>query len=305
MVSAYHIPVLLNQSVEGLNIKPDGMYADLTFGGGGHAEEILKKLSKGKLFAFDQDADVLERVEELKKKYPNKLVFFQANFEYFQNYLRYAEVEKIDGILADLGVSSHQFNDAERGFSFRFDGIPDMRMNQKALQSSSDILNTYDEDKLAYIFKTYGELKSAKKLASAIVKKRETEKIENIEQFNRLIDETIKTEKKNKIFAMIYQALRIETNNEIGVLKKMLSQTAEALNPGGRLVVLSYHSLEDRLVKNYIKFNDFEGNAQKDIYGNSEKLFKEISKKVIIPDAEEIERNNRSRSAKLRIAERI
>ncbi len=305
MVSAYHIPVLLNQSVEGLNIKPDGMYADLTFGGGGHAEEILKRLSKGKLFAFDQDADVLERVEELKKKYPNKLVFFQANFEYFQNYLRYAEVKKIDGILADLGVSSHQFNDAERGFSFRFDGIPDMRMNQKARQSSSDILNTYDEDKLAYIFKTYGELKSAKKLASAIVKKRETEKIENIEQFNRLIDETIKTEKKNKIFAMIYQALRIETNNEIGVLKKMLSQTAETLNPGGRLVVLSYHSLEDRLVKNYIKFNDFDGNAQKDIYGNSEKFFKEITKKVIIPDAEETERNNRSRSAKLRIAERI
>jgi len=305
MVSAYHIPVLLNQSVEGLNIKPDGMYADLTFGGGGHAEEILKRLSKGKLFAFDQDADVLKRVEELQKKYPNKLVFFQANFEYFQNYLRYAEVEKIDGILADLGVSSHQFNDSERGFSFRFDGIPDMRMNQKARQSSSDILNTYDEDKLAHIFKTYGELKSAKKLASAIVKKRESEKIENTEQLNRLIDETIKTEKKNKIFAMIYQALRIETNNEIAVLKKMLSQTAETLNSGGRLVVLSYHSLEDRLVKNYIKFNDFEGNIKKDIYGNSEKLFREISKKVIIPDAEEIERNNRSRSAKLRIAERI
>ncbi len=305
MVSEYHIPVLLNKSVEGLNIKPDGIYVDLTFGGGGHTEEILKKLSDGKLFAFDQDADVTERVKELSEKYPKNFIFFQANFEYFHNYLRYAGFEKTDGILADLGVSSHQFNVAERGFSFRFDGIPDMRMNPNADKSSVDILNTSDENKLVYIFKTYGELKSAKKLASAIVKNREISKIENTKQLNRIIEETINTGKKNKIFAMIYQALRIATNNEIEVLKKMLFQTAKALNPGGRLVVLSYHSLEDRLVKNYIKFNDFEGKENKDIYGNSKKYFKEITKKVIIPDEEEIKRNNRSRSAKLRIAERI
>ena len=305
MTGDYHIPVLLNQSVEGLNINPDGIYADLTFGGGGHAEEILKHLKTGKLFAFDQDADVLKNVKRLSEKYPENFIFFQANFEYFANFLHYAGFEKIDGILADLGVSSHQFNDAERGFSFRFEGIPDMRMNQKAQKSSADILNEYDEDKLIYIFRTYGELKSAKKLASAIIKKREIRKIENTEQFNQIIEDTIKTEKKNKIFAKIYQALRIETNSEIEVLKKMLAQTAEILKSGGRLVVLSYHSLEDRLVKNYIKFNDFDGNENKDIYGNSEKFFKEITKKVVVPDEKEIEKNNRSRSAKLRIAERI
>jgi len=305
MIGNYHIPVLLNKAVEGLNLNPDGIYADLTFGGGGHAEEILKHLKTGKLIAFDQDEDVLKRVDELTEKYPNNFMFFQANFEYFSNFLRYAGYEKINGILADLGVSSHQFNDAERGFSFRFNGIPDMRMNQKATHSSADILNTYSETDLTYLFKTYGELKSAKKLSAAIVKKRESEKLETIEQFNALIDEVIKTEKKNKILAKIYQALRIETNKEIEVLKNMLKQTSKVLNSGGRLVVLSYHSLEDRLVKNYLKFNDFEGNEIKDIYGNSEKLFKEISKKVIIPDNEEIEKNNRARSAKLRIAEKL
>lgn len=301
----YHIPVLLNQSVEGLNLKPDGIYADLTFGGGGHAEKILKNLSTGKLYAFDQDEDVKKNVKIFLEKYPENFVFFQSNFEYFSNFLRYAGYHKIDGLIADLGVSSHQFNNAERGFSFRFDGIPDMRMNQRATQSSADILNNYNETELVYIFKNYGELKSAKKLAAAIVKRREIEKIETINQFNELIETVIKTEKKNKILAKIYQALRIETNKETDVLKKMLKQTADILRPGGRLVVLSYHSLEDRLVKNYIKFNDFEGNENKDIYGNSEKFFKEINKKIIIPDEDEIEQNSRSRSAKLRIAERI
>ncbi len=305
MFSQYHIPVLLNISVEGLNIKPDGIYADLTFGGGGHAEEILKKLDTGKLFAFDQDEDVSERVSELSEKYPENFIFFQANFEYFSNFLRYAGYKKIDGILADLGVSSHQFNSENRGFSFRFGGTPDMRMNRNAQKSSSDILNEYDENKLAHIFKTYGELKSAKKLASAIVEKRKSREINSLEYFNEIIDSVIKTEKKNKIYAKIYQALRIETNNETETLKNMLLQTATGLVSGGRLVVLSYHSLEDRLVKNYIKFNDFEGKEKKDIYGNSEKLFKEISKKVIVPDEEEIKKNNRARSAKLRIAERI
>jgi len=305
MASEYHIPVLLNQSVEGLNIKSDGIYVDLTFGGGGHAEEILKKLSTGKLFAFDQDEDVQQNVKKLSENYPENFMFFQSNFEYFSNFLRYAGQNKIDGILADLGVSSHQFNEAERGFSFRFNGIPDMRMNQKTTQSSSDILNNYSENELVYIFRNYGELKSAKKIAAAVVKRREIEKIETIEQFNELIETIIKTEKKNKILAKIYQALRIETNKETDVLKKMLKQTAGILKPGGRLVVLSYHSLEDRLVKNYIKFNNFEGNENKDIYGNSENFFKEINKKVIIPDEYEIKQNSRSRSAKLRIAERI
>ncbi len=301
----YHIPVLLKESVKGLNIKPNGIYADLTFGGGGHAEEILKQLQTGKLFAFDQDEDVLKKAEELSKKYPEKFFFFQANFEYFSNFLQYAGYTKIDGILADLGVSSHQFNDSKRGFSFRFDGIPDMRMNQKATKSSANILNDYSEEKLIRIFKTYGELKSAKKLAAAIVKKRETTKIESVEQFNALIDEVIKTQKKNKIYSQIYQALRIETNNETDVLRKMLLQTAICLNTGGRLVVLSYHSLEDRPVKNFIKFNDFDGEMNKDIFGNFKKQFKEINKKVIVPGEEEIKRNNRSRSAKLRIAEKI
>ncbi len=305
MKSEYHIPVLLKQSVDGLNINPDGIYADLTFGGGGHSEEILKRLSNGKLFAFDQDADVLENAEELSKKYKRKFVFFQANFEFFSNFIRYAGFEKIDGILADLGVSSHQINDAERGFSFRFSGIPDMRMNRKSKKTSANILNEYSEEKLMYIFKTYGNLKSARKLASAIIEERETKQIKNTEQFNLLIDKTVKTKQKNKIYAKIYQALRIETNEETEVLKKMLTQTAYSLKKGGRLVILSYHSLEDRLVKNFIKYNNFEGNEEKDIFGNAEKLFKEINRKVIIPDEKEIKENNRARSAKLRIAERL
>ncbi|NOZ34102.1 MAG: 16S rRNA (cytosine(1402)-N(4))-methyltransferase RsmH [Chlorobi bacterium] len=303
--SEYHIPVLLHKSVDGLNIKPDGIYADLTFGGGGHAQEILKHLKKGKLFAFDQDEDVTKRANELYKEFPGKFFFFKANFEYFSNFLHYAGYKSIDGILADLGVSSHQFNDSERGFSFRFDGIPDMRMNRKAKKSSVDILNEYEEEELISIFRTYGEIKSAKKLSAAIIHKREIKKIETLKQLNSLIDEVIKTQKKNKIYAQIYQALRIETNNETYVLKKMLSQSVNCLNSGGRLVVLSYHSLEDRLVKNFIKFHNFDGLQKKDIYGNPEKYFKEINKKVIVPDEEEIEKNNRSRSAKLRIAEKI
>ncbi len=305
MKDIYHIPVLLQASVEGLNIKPDGIYADLTFGGGGHAQEILKKLSTGKLFAFDQDPDVLPGVEKLSRKYPENFVFFQSNFEYFSNFLNYAKIKKIDGIIADLGVSSHQFNDETRGFSFRFEGEPDMRMNKKALRSSMDILNNYEEEELSLVFKNFGELRSARALAATIVKERESSKIKTIGQLNELIEQTIKTEKKNKIFAKIYQALRIETNREIEVLKKMLMQTPHVLNKGGRLVVLSYHSIEDRLVKNFIKTNNFEGNVEQNIYGESKLFFKAINKKTIVPDEQEIAVNNRSRSAKLRIAQRI
>ncbi len=302
---AYHIPVLLNQSIQGLNIDPDGIYADLTFGGGGHSKEILKYLKKGKLLAFDQDDDVLQFADELKKNYPDNFLFFQSNFEYFSNFLRYSGYEKINGILADLGVSSHQFNDAERGFSFRFNGKPDMRMNKKAKLSALNILNEYGEKELFQIFKNFGELKSAGKLANAIIKKRETAAFNSIEELNEIIENQFKTSKKHKISAKIFQALRIETNKETEVLKKMLIQTGKSLMKGGRLVILSYHSLEDRIVKNFIKYNSFDKNENKDIYGRTDKVFKEINKKVIVPDEDEIKKNNRARSAKLRIAEKI
>lgn len=304
MNNEYHIPVLLNKSVEGLNIKPDGIYVDVTFGGGGHSEKILKKLKTGKLIAFDQDIDVKKIVEKLKsdKKYKDKFIFFQANFKYLLNFLKYSGFSKVDGILADLGVSSHQFNDQERGFSFRLGGIPDMRMNKNAKSTALDILNNYSEEQLYFILKTYGELKSAYKLSAAIVKNRE---INDLNQLNEIITQTIKTNKEFKILAKVYQALRIETNKELDTLKILISQSAKALKKGGRLVVISYHSLEDRLVKNYFKYNNFEGNLIADIYGRQNKDFNEISGKVIVPEEEEIKINNRARSAKLRIAEKI
>ncbi len=303
--NAYHIPVLLNRSIEGLNINPDGIYADLTFGGGGHSREILKHLRNGKLLAFDQDEDVIQFANELTEKYPDNFLFFQTNFEYFTNFIRYAGYKKINGILADLGVSSHQFNDSERGFSFRFDGKPDMRMNRKATLSALNILNEYNEKDLFRIFKIFGELKSAGKLTNAIIKRREKQPFNLITELNEIIDKQFNTTKKHKISAKIFQALRIETNKETEVLKKMLRQTEKCLVKGGRLVVLSYHSLEDRIVKNFIKYNDFDGKETKDIYGNSNKPFKEVNRKVIVPDENEIKTNNRARSAKLRIAEKI
>ena len=304
MDNEYHIPVLLKKSVEGLNINPDGIYVDVTFGGGGHSEQILKKLKKGKLIAFDQDIDVKKNVESLKsdKRYKNKFIFFQSNFTYLLNFLKYSGYNKVDGILADLGVSSHQFNDQGRGFSFRLGGIPDMRMNKNAKSSALDILNNYSEEQLYFILKTYGELKSAFKLSAAIVNNRE---INDLNQLNKIINQSVKTNKEYKILARVYQALRIETNKELDALKILISQSAEALNKGGRLVVISYHSLEDRLVKNYFKYNNFEGKLNTDIYGRQHKDFKAIIGKSIIPDAEEIKINNRARSAKLRIAERI
>ena len=304
MNNEYHIPVLLNKSVEGLNIKPDGIYVDVTFGGGGHSKKILKKLKTGKLIAFDQDIDVKKIVEKLKsdKKYKDKFIFFQANFKYLLNFLKYSGFSKVDGIIADLGVSSHQFNDQERGFSFRLGGIPDMRMNKYAKSTALDILNNYSEEQLYFILKTYGELKSAYKLSAAIVKNRE---INDLNQLNKIITQTIKTNKEFKILAKVYQALRIETNKELDTLKVLISQSAKALKKGGRFVVISYHSLEDRLVKNYFKYNNFEGNLITDIYGRQNKDFNEISGKVIVPEEDEIKINNRARSAKLRIAEKV
>ncbi len=304
MDNEYHIPVLLKKSVEGLNINPDGIYIDVTFGGGGHSEQILKKLKKGKLIAFDQDIDVKKNVERLKsdKRYRNKFIFFQSNFTYLLNFIKYSGYSKVDGILADLGVSSHQFNDQGRGFSFRLGGIPDMRMNKNAKSTALDILNNYSEEQLYYILKTYGELKSSYKLSAAIVNDRE---IKDLNHLNKIINQAIKTNKEYKILARVYQALRIETNKELDALKILITQSAEALKKGGRLVVISYHSLEDRLVKNYFKYNNFEGNVIADIYGRQHKDFKAIIGKLIVPEAEEIKNNNRARSAKLRIAERI
>ncbi len=303
----YHTPVLLNQSVEGLNINPEGTYVDITFGGGGHSKEILKKLTTGKLIAFDQDEDAKKNAEEIMANddYKDKFIFFQGNFKHISNFLRYAGYSKVDGILADLGVSSHQFDVAERGFAFRLGGIPDMRMNKNAKQSSLDILNNYSEDDLVKMFRNFGELKSANKLSSAIVSSREEAQIKDLEQLNLIINQTIKTNKDFKILAKVYQALRIETNKELEVLEKFLIQSPKLLKKGGRLVVISYHSLEDRPVKSFIKFNNFENKSITDVFGRQSLEFKEITKKPIVPNEEEIERNNRARSAKLRIAEKI
>jgi len=307
MSEQYHIPVLLNESVNGLNIKPEGIYVDVTFGGGGHAKQILTKLTTGKLIALDQDEDAIKNTDKVfaDKSLKNKFIFFRGNFKYLSNFIQYAGYEKVDGILADLGVSSHQFDDEKRGFAFRLGGIPDMRMNTKAKNSSLDILNNYNEDKLFQIFKDYGELKSSRKLASEIINFREKSRINNLEQLNQIINQTIKTNKEFKILARVYQALRIETNRELDVLKDLLLQCPKIMKKGGRLVVISYHSLEDRLVKNFLKFNNFEGNRVTDLYGKQQKEFKELTKKIIVPDESEIEINNRARSAKLRIAEKI
>ncbi len=303
----YHIPVLLKKSVDGLNIDPNGIYVDVTFGGGGHSIEILKKLTTGKLIAIDQDTDAEKNTKNIKsdKEYKNKFIFFHTNFKYLENFIQYAGYEKVDGIIADLGVSSHQFDEPTRGFSFMKSDIPDMRMNKDAKHSSLDILNYYSEDELFRILRTYGELKSAGKLSTAITKYRKETKINEIGQLNKIIRETIKTSKEYKIFAKVYQALRIETNKELEVLKDLLKQSSILLKKGGRLVIISYHSLEDRIVKNYLKFNNFEGIRITDFYGKQEKNFKEITKKAIIPDNIETETNSRARSAKLRIAERI
>jgi len=304
----YHTPVLLKQSVDGLNVNPKGIYVDVTFGGGGHSVEILQRLTTGKLIAIDQDIDAQKNADIIMsdKKLKTKFLFFQGNFKHLSNFIQYAGYKKVDGILADLGVSSHQFDVSDRGFSFRLGGIPDMRMNTKAKQSSLDILNSYSESNLSNVFKNYGELKSAWKLSVAIVAFRKINPIIDLEQLNKIINETIKTTKDYKILAKVYQALRIETNKELEVLEDLLLQTSKLIKKGGRLVVISYHSLEDRPVKSFMKFNNFENKSNADdIYGIQKKEFKEITKKPIVPTDEEVEENNRARSAKLRIAEKI
>ena len=295
----YHIPVLLEESIDGLNIKPDGIYVDLTFGGGGHSREILKRLKTGKLVSFDQDADA-----ELNELRQDNFLFVQGNFKFFQNFLRYYKIENVDGILADLGVSSHHFDSAERGFSFRFDGNLDMRMDQNSKLTAEVIVNTYGSEELLAVFRELGEIKNAYKLVKIIVSHREKGKIKTISQFKEVIKEVIPKHAEHKYLAKVFQALRIKVNDEISVLKEMLLQTGKVLQPGGRLVVITYHSLEDRLVKNYIKAGRFDGEIEKDFYGNMITPFKSVNRKVIVPGVEEIERNNRARSAKLRIAEK-
>ncbi len=296
----YHNPVLLMQSVQGLNIKPDGIYVDVTFGGGGHSREILKKLGpNGKLFAFDQDEDALENVIE-----DDRFTLINENFRFIKRFLRFFNVRNVDGILADLGVSSHQFDVAERGFSTRFDAELDMRMSQRNDLNAFRVVNEYDEANLKRVFLDYGELKNAPAIARVILEARAITPIKNTEQLKIVLSRFLPAHKSHKILAQMYQAIRIEVNQEMDVLKEFLEQSLDILNANGRLSVISYHSLEDRLVKRYIKNGLFEGEPERDFYGNFSVPFKTIGK-LIVPDNNEIKINNRARSAKLRIAEKV
>ena len=298
-LGVYHTPALLNETIEGMNIKPDGVYVDVTFGGGGHSKEILTRLgAKGKLLGFDQDEDAVKNIIQ-----DDRFIFVKSNFKYLKNFLRYHNIEKVDGILADLGVSSHHFDEADRGFSFRFDGALDMRMNTQSPLTAAVLLNTYSEEKLADVFYLYGELHNSRKIARTIVNARTNAPFDRIFPFIEVLKPFFGREKEKKDMARVFQALRIEVNKEMDVLKALLDQSLEVLNPKGRLVVLTYHSLEDRLVKNFIRSGNFEGNIEKDFYGNVLSPFKAVNNKVIIAGNEEIGRNPRARSAKLRIAE--
>tara|TARA_R110002073_G_scaffold233329_1_gene394510 strand:+ start:10925 stop:11821 length:897 start_codon:yes stop_codon:yes gene_type:complete len=296
----YHNPVLLKETVDGLNIKEDGVYVDVTFGGGGHSREILKYLGKkGQLIAFDQDQDAL-----LNTIIDSRFTLINENFRYLKRFLRFHGVKKVDGILADFGVSSHQFDEADRGFSIRFDAKLDMRMNQQDKLSAFHVINDYDEVALRKMFWEYGELRQAPALARTIVAERKNHQIETTEQLKNVLKKYLPPRKENKILAQIYQAIRIEVNQEIEALKEFLIQVPELLNPKGRLSFISYHSLEDRLVKRFIRSGMFEGEPEKDVFGNVEVPLKRIGK-LIVPTHEEIKVNNRARSAKLRIAEKI
>lgn len=296
----YHIPALLAETVDGLNIDPNGVYVDVTFGGGGHSREIMRRLGKkGKLVSFDQDLDAYaNRIDD------PRFVFVRSNFRYLKNFLRYHGIEKVDGVLADLGVSFHHFDVASRGFSFRMDGELDMRMNVKASQKASDVLNEYSEEDLTRIFRVYGELAQPQKMAKAVVRAREEKPFVMVQDLLSVAEKLIAKERAKKELACVFQALRIEVNKEMEALKQLLMQSAEVLKVGGRLSVLSYHSLEDRLVKNFMKTGNFDGKVEKDFYGNVIAPLKMTSNKVIVPSAEEVERNPRSRSAKLRVAEK-
>ncbi|WP_452225126.1 16S rRNA (cytosine(1402)-N(4))-methyltransferase RsmH [Lacinutrix chionoecetis] len=296
----YHNPVLLKETVDGLNIKPDGVYVDVTFGGGGHSKEILSRLGEnGKLFAFDQDADALKNTID-----DSRFTLIHENFRYVKRFLRFHGAKEVDGILADFGVSSHQFDVAERGFSTRFQADLDMRMNQKNQLSAFHVVNEYDEEQIKNVLLQYGELRAAPAMARLIVEYRKNEVIKTSDQLKTILKKFLSPKHENKILAQIYQAIRIEVNQEIEALKEFLAQTPEILKSNGRLSLISYHSLEDRLVKRFIRNGLFEGEPERDVFGNFEVPLKKVGK-LIIPSAEEIKRNNRARSAKLRIAEKV
>lgn len=297
---AYHVPVLLRESVDGLNIKPNGTYVDLTFGGGGHSREILKHLKKGRLIAFDQDEEAFANAID-----DPRFMLIRSNFRFFRNFLRYHGIEHVDGILADLGVSSHHFDSPERGFSIRFEGPLDMRMNRDAKLDAYKVVNTYSAEQLAMVLDQYGEVNGAMRIANIICKAREDSPIQTVEQLLDLLKPKFPMAVQNKQLAKVFQSIRIEVNQEMQVLKQMLEAAKNSLAPGGRLVVISYHSLEDRLVKNFIRSGTFEGEEQKDFFGRSQSPFEAVNRKVMIPTDEEIEQNNRARSAKLRIAEKL
>ncbi|PRY12721.1 16S rRNA (cytosine1402-N4)-methyltransferase [Pontibacter ummariensis] len=297
----YHRPVLLEESVEALAIKPEGVYVDVTFGGGGHSALILSKLTSGKLFSFDQDRDAEEQSKKLQGE---TFQFVRANFRDLKKYLRLYRVKEVDGVLADLGVSSHQFNVPERGFSTRFNGPLDMRMNAEAGTTAQEVLETYSEEQLHRIFGIYGEVKNAKTLARTVVEKRNRQSLQTINDFKQAISSCTPKGKENKYLAQVFQALRIEVNDEMKALEEMLEQAAEILKPGGRLSVISYHSLEDRLVKNFIAKGKFFGEVEKDLFGNEIKPLEAVYRKPITPTEQELLENSRSRSAKLRVAEK-
>lgn len=305
---SYHIPVLLNESIEGLNLQKGGIYVDVTMGGGGHTLEILNRMDKdATLFSFDQDLDAYQNMLQSHSDdiaQDERFVFVRSNFRYLKNWMRYHGVEQIDGLLADLGVSSHHFDDENRGFSFRFDSPLDMRMNKSATQTAADVVNNYSEEALADVFYLYGELKNARRIASLLVKQRTQTEIKTTQQLIAVLEPLFKREREKKDLAKLFQALRIEVNGEMQALKEMLNSATQLLKKGGRLSIITYHSLEDRIVKNIMKAGNVEGKVEQDFYGRIHTPFKLINNKVIVPSEEEQEQNPRSRSAKLRIAEK-
>ena len=299
--SVYHIPALLDACMAGLAVQPDGTYVDVTFGGGGHSRAILERLGdKGRLYAFDQDEDAcVNRIED------NRFTFVRSNFRFLKNFMRYYDVDSIDGLLADLGVSFHHFDASERGFSFRFDGALDMRMNRRARTTAADIIESYTQEQLSDIFYLYGELRSARKIAGAVVSARRVQKIDTTTRLVEVVSPYIDKRQEKKELAQLFQALRIEVNQEMEALRRMLLSACELVWPGGRIAILTYHSLEDRLVKNFFKTGNFEGRVEKDFFGRIESPLRPVNNKVIVPDDDEVIRNPRARSAKLRIAEKL
>ena len=298
----YHTSIMLEECIEGLKIIQGGIYVDLTFGGGGHSKSILEKLDKGHLYAFDQDEDARENAKDIDSR---SFTLVQSNFRYLKKYLKLYGVKRVDGILADLGVSSHQINEASRGFSTRFEGPLDMRMDKKLQKTAAHVLNEYEERELHRIFGMYGEVRNAKTLASEIMRRRISKSFETINDLKEILGKYAPRGRENKYYAQVFQAIRIEVNEELKVLEEMLEQANEVLNIGGRLVVMSYHSLEDRIVKNFMKRGSFDGNIEKDFFGNMLKPLREVTRHPMVPSEEEIQKNSRSRSAKLRIADKI